>query len=703
MIWMMIVCFFLYAKAEHTNLFESCSKSFDKEYGYSILCSKKLPYYIKTNFPKIFRLTVYDVETIGKNFFETLEINNLKILCLNLSEVNNEAFKNIKKLDVLRLSGVLDLSSFWNINTLKYLSNLTRQVEFFYLNLNSLSIRTVLDKLKSLNKLQNLIINYNYFEHLKYDFNGFNSNFSSLTLTGNSIESFEIISDQIIFLSIESNHVKNLDKDLFRKMPNLKILIANFNQISKLFNDTFLHAKNLQTINLERNNLNHIEIECFCNLKSLQTLILSYNKLEFIKLKCLEKVYNLYLSTVGLKGIVDQERIGNPLNAYLLDLSNNKIDSLIFRKMTQLKILKIGSNNLKNLTLETILSLHYLSNLYISSNKFRDESIEKFYLFKNLEILTLSNNLIRKIKSNYFCENRKLRILELDSNQIEEIEFSFLPKLEKLNLSYNRLTKISDKLFKNLPNLKFLYLDSNLISHIDPNAFFSNSNLLYLGLSLNFLLKIPNIDELSELQEIDLSWNQIACLKMEPFARKLNKTKKIKINLQQNELQICLDKTFCDLNSIYSENGFELLLDDINQFDKCMLFQIKLPNTKIKSNKNPSCEHLYIAKFQNIQLNGNLSLCPSEKNLTVDECLTKQNKFECELSDEFYSNSTLSIVRSSNSNYYKNMTSSLVIFSTHLSSTKKTTLEKNKASRKNNFSLLFIIFLGYSTLESFVI
>lgn len=96
----------------------------------------------------------------------------------------------------------------------------------------------------------------------------------------------------------------------------------------------------LTSIDLENNIIDYIEANSFCNLKFIKRLKLSHNKLKFVSIYCLENVTFLHLSNVEFEGEIDQKRIGNPINALILDLSHNKIKKISLNKMYRLKELR---------------------------------------------------------------------------------------------------------------------------------------------------------------------------------------------------------------------------------------------------------------------------------------------------------------------------------------------------------------------------
>jgi len=110
----------------------------------------------------------------------------------------------------------------------------------------------------------------------------------------------------------------------------------------------------------------------------------------------------------------------------------------------------------KNYTIEQLKKLRFLDLTY---NKLK--TIINLNL-PNLQILYLSANYLKKIPTLTLLPN--LQIFSLCFNQLIEFPtLTFLPKLETLHLGYNQLTEISDLKLK-FTKLKYLNLGSNQLT-----------------------------------------------------------------------------------------------------------------------------------------------------------------------------------------------------------------------------------------------
>lgn len=137
-----------------------------------------------------------------------------------------------------------------------------------------------------------------------------------------------------------------------------------------------------------------------------------------------------------------QQNFGIPKGIQVLNLSNNKFDSLSakFDKFRYLQVLNLSFNGLKDL--RCLKELKNLTSLNLSNN--RINNIEFLGNFKMLHYLNLSNN---KIGGEINFRNYTLWFLEdliLDNNNIEEINnLSELPQLINFSINTNQVKKIS--------------------------------------------------------------------------------------------------------------------------------------------------------------------------------------------------------------------------------------------------------------------
>lgn len=226
--------------------------------------------------------------------------------------------------------------------------------------------------------------------------------------------------EKILELNFCQNKIKYIDKEIFNKLTNLRILNLEINEINKIENlEKCIFLNNL---NLNYNKIEQIEnLECLINLERLNLTGNQIKKLE--KLATLKRMKYLYLG-------------GNKLK----DLDN--IENEVF----YLEELILYDNRIKDLPEN--FSLPFLKSLYLNSNKLKQ--IRNFFL-PNLEELFLQDNKILTISA---------------SNQL----ISYSKKLKKIDLSFNK--------FENFTEIIFFLSDFKSLQSIklNNNPFYMNLN-----------------------------------------------------------------------------------------------------------------------------------------------------------------------------------------------------------------------------------
>lgn len=247
-----------------------------------------------------------------------------------------------------------------------------------------------------------------------------------------------------------------------------------------------------------------------------------------------------------------------------LTMSNSLVDSILFKKLANLRSLNLVASradqnmnpfllsnltNLEQLRLENSidllpLNLEHLNKLTYIGLIWNNIGFIGPHLFRNLtclRTLELSRNFIRSIEKNTFEELPALRSLDLShnllkcldeswgltssllelilaDNLIETIEISSssgFRGLDRLDLSFNKLEYLDRESFRGLHNLKYLNLSQNAATRFD-NCFVGLSQLEILELkgmdACNYGLKYIRPESfvgLSSLKKLDLSKNEL--------------------------------------------------------------------------------------------------------------------------------------------------------------------------------------------------
>ncbi|KYB27889.1 hypothetical protein TcasGA2_TC032777 [Tribolium castaneum] len=156
-----------------------------------------------------------------------------------------------------------------------------------------------------------------------------------------------------------------------------------------------------------------------------------------------------------------------------------------------------------------------------------------------LQKVSLVNNNIEVIEPGVLSLGSKIEIMDLSDNKIEVIEnfvFRFWFKgagvTKTLILRNNRISYIQVNSFPE--TLKILYLDGNKLREIQDGVIQPLSELLELSLSRNQLYKVPNLSNATQLQFLNLSFNNLETVNNATFQ---NLTRISLIDLSNNKIK----------------------------------------------------------------------------------------------------------------------------------------------------------------------
>ncbi|XP_071124657.1 toll-like receptor 4 [Mytilus edulis] len=166
--------------------------------------------------------------------------------------------------------------------------------------------------------------------------------------------------------------------------------------------------------------------------------------------------------------------------------------------------------------------------------------------------LNLRNNQLYSF-TGPLCNFTNLQYLDLSGNRATDISsyiFGALPSLRHLALDNNIFgnskifsTNNSIAIFENQTNLMFLNMSSNRLSILFKNFFWRSTRLKHIYLDHNLLVDWNvTIEHMSDLEIIDISWNQILYLSSNGM-QLLEKsfTTNVSINMLNNPLQCSCD------------------------------------------------------------------------------------------------------------------------------------------------------------------
>lgn len=343
------------------------------------------------------------------------------------------------------------------------------------------------------------------------------------------------------FLDVSHNELESLGE--LDGLSNLEHLYLSHNRLTRISDTTFDGLTILKTIDLSNNNLVNVDDTPFQTVFDLQSLDLGSNYLASFGITTgFENLETLSLRSNRLRSMYS---VGMLMKLKNLDMSANEIDFLgpdTFSRGQSLKAVNLSQNlisgidgntfadstvDVLDISYNKLTSLHYyglqqVKKLYAQVNTIKNISVDAFYRLNTLSELNLEYNQILRLPRYLFTPVYTLKALSLSYNPLggylEGMEdatavFSSLYKLEKLNLAHVGLKYIPSNVFSNLTLLKSLDISKNKLSDIEAGAFQNTTRLVFLNLSHN-LLTVPNfraLQNLHQLETIDLSSNPFQC------------------------------------------------------------------------------------------------------------------------------------------------------------------------------------------------
>ena len=222
-------------------------------------------------------------------------------------------------------------------------------------------------------------------------------------------------------LHLDYNHIKYLNKNLFKNLNKLEILSLKGNYIYELTSFEIFNGlgSNLKKLNLASNKLNSISDNVFKDLNKLKELSLEKNSLNN-SLSATANIFNgledelkqLNLESNGLNN-ANLDTIRNLVNIEILKLGNNNIsrlNSAIFRQFVNLTTVDLEYNSFKHLP---IINNKTLTSLNLFHNKICYFDIDQVLgYYKALKNLNINSNLLE-----CNCHLKNLRVW-LEKNSV---------------------------------------------------------------------------------------------------------------------------------------------------------------------------------------------------------------------------------------------------------------------------------------------
>ncbi|XP_057679977.1 toll-like receptor 22 isoform X2 [Corythoichthys intestinalis] len=344
----------------------------------------------------------------------------------------------------------------------------------------------------------------------------------------------------LLQLDMKRNIISQIGKGAFANLRSLQKLNLNNNRLPHLEEDVFHGLSNLTELRITSNYIKTVDSNAFKPLRNLNILDLSFNRLQHLRtvhyvIQHLPNLQFLFVKKIGLTIFRSWELTNSTLSLAYLDLSQNDIDVFsisanIFQNLTWLNI---GGAPRKHKMLWKVSeekALRRVTTLDIGGHHLAQKDATVLFQSFNFSLSTLRMNAMR-------------------GNLRELINMSCtIPTLTLLQLRRNSLRLVNSSLFQPCTTVTELDLGDNLIFNISNDSFVVFLGLKSLTLSQNRLSFVPPaVRNLTRLQELDLSSNNISSLGCQDFAE-LGKLQVL--GLYQNKIRTIKQCVFKDLTNL---------------------------------------------------------------------------------------------------------------------------------------------------------
>lgn len=247
------------------------------------------------------------------------------------------------------------------------------------------------------------------------------------------------------FLYLSNNHIKDVVKSDFQRLPKLKHVYLDHNLITDIDEHAFEENTKLSKLILNGNKLTLPKGTEFLIVPSLGWIELENCSITDLPINMFKYMSNL----VSIR------------------LSNNNIEQLhseLFSHLRRLKQLHLEGNQIKQIDHDIFKTNHKLHSLYLRSNPFDNFNGTHFLHASSLLSLDISFCNITKIPNKYFSNLHDLLSLNLEGNLLKSFDMRALPEnLEVLDISGNSLqyVNVTTEMIRLFGSLKHLNLTNN--------------------------------------------------------------------------------------------------------------------------------------------------------------------------------------------------------------------------------------------------
>ncbi|KAM9851745.1 toll-like receptor 21 [Aulostomus maculatus] len=393
------------------------------------------------------------------------------------------------------------------------------------------------------------------------------------------------------YLSMDRNHVRQIDVFAFQNLSQLRSLNLSFNNITELKPSLFHDLCNLTLLSLKHNKLKQLPEGIFSTLSNLDTLILQQNFLMnfsriaksvsySMKLRVLDICSNnltslshsdvelpqslsmLYVCKNNLSTLECKQSFLRGIN--ILDLSDNaRLPTLAFQAvdLSRLYYLRLRSTSVSVTELLKISNIH-AGHIDFSGTGLNNDSVLMGLCFllnskaKIIKKMHLALNGISDLtdKTLRYCP-KITEVLDLSRNNLKQTAcLDFLGKQRHIKIlvfEHNHITNLPDctKHHARYPNMEELHFRYNRILSVNAFAFRSTPKITTLRLNINTIafLHRSALKELTRLTMLRLDNNLLTDLFNDTFEDLVSLET---LNLRNNRIAVIFNGTFLHLSNL---------------------------------------------------------------------------------------------------------------------------------------------------------
>ncbi|XP_014869442.1 PREDICTED: toll-like receptor 13 [Poecilia mexicana] len=342
-----------------------------------------------------------------------------------------------------------------------------------------------------------------------------------------------------------------------------------------------------------------------------------------------------------------------PKNAASVQLNNNRLKKITrkdFSKMSQLRRLHLGFNQIDSVYDRSFSDLVFLKTLSMEHNNLNHLTRDMFYGLSNLTLLNLSSNFIQFIHCSAFRHMYRLQTLDLGNNDLQQIveiqPVLQLPQIQTLKLRCNQFSSFETKeLSLNFSSLREIDISGrNLERFSITTPIFPFLQMISLsGCEGNSTLKWDITDKtlLKRVVKLYIADAVLSFIETEKVLKSLYSLSHLRLQHLDEWIRKGLLTTVCKLPALKTLDLSNRLTNFILKFQPCSeLTQLYLRESYISKLPKGSLQSLEQLQFLNLSTNRLTNVPFDVRHLSSLEILLVGNNLISELNCEDFLNTT---------------------------------------------------------------